>query len=58
VLGVPQIICADQFYVVVMGLQDAFNYVLQNPLVTGTVGYVKAVVCSYTLLCLPFVNLA
>jgi hypothetical protein len=58
VLKVPQIICADQFDVVVMGLQDAFNFVLQNPLVTGTMGYVKAVVCLCTLLCLPFVNLA
>lgn len=27
-----------------MGLMDAFNYVLQNPLITGTVGYVKVLV--------------
>lgn len=54
---VPYVICTSQFDFVIMGLQDAFNFVLYNPLVTGTIEYVKVVV-SFSTLCLQFANLA
>jgi hypothetical protein len=46
---VSYVIRTDQFDFVIMGLQDAFNFVLQNPLVTGTIEYAKVVVCFCTL---------
>lgn len=55
-LQVPYVICTNQFDFVIMGIQDAFNFVLQNPLVTGTIEYVKVVVSFCTLyLCLPLI---
>jgi hypothetical protein len=42
---VNTVLLYETVVIVIMGLQDAFNYVLQNPLVTGTIEYVKVVVC-------------
>ena len=41
---------------VIMVLYDAFNFVLQNPLVTGTVEYVKVIVRLRQFLYVVFQN--
>jgi hypothetical protein len=41
---------------VIMVLHDAFNFVLQNPLVTGTIEYVKVIVRLRQFLYVVFQN--